>query len=107
MAQEKNRWADYLSVEYLWDRIRKRYDKKLDNVVSHDASVKVTGNNRVSVNISAAEGNQLQLNKTGDKGLYVAPAPKQHKLIFGADQEYIYDGSEDVTVPVYKGDYNE
>ena len=26
-----------------------------------------------------------------------------HKLTFGADQEYVYDGSKDVTVPVYMG----
>jgi len=28
---------------------------------------------------------------------------KLHKLTFGAGQEYVYDGSEDVTVPVYLG----
>ena len=27
-----------------------------------------------------------------------------HKLTFGADQEYVFDGSEDVTVPVYMGE---
>lgn len=26
-----------------------------------------------------------------------------HKLTFGADQAYVYDGSRDVTVPVYTG----
>ena len=26
-----------------------------------------------------------------------------HKLTFGADQEYVYDGTQDVTVPVYMG----
>ena len=29
-----------------------------------------------------------------------------HKLTFGADQTYVYDGSEDVTVPVYMGATN-
>ena len=29
-----------------------------------------------------------------------------HKLTFGADQEYVFDGSEDVTVPVYMGAFN-
>lgn len=29
--------------------------------------------------------------------------PLGHKLIFGAGQTFIYDGSEDVTVPVYTG----
>lgn len=28
-----------------------------------------------------------------------------HKLTFGADQAYVYDGTEDVTVPVYLGSY--
>lgn len=27
----------------------------------------------------------------------------QHKLTFGAGQAYVFDGSEDVTVPVYAG----
>lgn len=27
----------------------------------------------------------------------------KHKLTFGANEEYIFDGSEDVTVPVYTG----
>ena len=29
-----------------------------------------------------------------------------HKLTFGADQAYVYDGSQDVTVPVYLGTIN-
>ena len=29
-----------------------------------------------------------------------------HKLTFGADKAYVYDGSEDVTVPVYMGAIN-
>lgn len=28
-----------------------------------------------------------------------------HKLTFGADETYVYDGTEDVTVPVYLGEY--
>ena len=31
---------------------------------------------------------------------------KMHKLTFGANQQYVYDGSKDVTVPVYMGQYN-
>lgn len=26
-----------------------------------------------------------------------------HKLTFGAGQQYVYDGSADITVPVYRG----
>lgn len=29
-----------------------------------------------------------------------------HKLTFGADQAYVYDGTEDITVPVYMGETN-
>ena len=29
-----------------------------------------------------------------------------HKLTFGANQEYVYDGTEDVTVPVYMGAFH-
>ena len=32
-------------------------------------------------------------------------AQAMHKLIFGAGQTYVYDGSEDVIVPVYLGTY--
>ena len=28
-----------------------------------------------------------------------------HSITFGANQQYVFDGSEDVTVPVYLGDY--
>lgn len=57
--------------------------------------------------ISGAEGNILQM-KTGEgeEGLFVPPCapPVLHKLRFGAGQVYEYDGSEDVTVPVYLGE---
>ena len=33
----------------------------------------------------------------------IAISKLKHKLTFGANQEYIFDGSEDVTVPVYTG----
>lgn len=35
----------------------------------------------------------------------LSPTKLKHKLIFGADQQYVFDGSEDVTVPVYRGFY--
>lgn len=33
----------------------------------------------------------------------IAISKLNHKLTFGANQEYVFDGSEDVTVPVYTG----
>ena len=32
--------------------------------------------------------------------------PYQHKLIFGSEQNFVYDGSEEVIVPIYTGDYD-
>ena len=40
-----------------------------------------------------------------DNDLYITPdtGVLSHKLTFGAGQQYVFDGSEDVTVPVYDG----
>ena len=109
MANERiNRWSDYASVEWLWDRILRKLDKKLDKVLSHDDSIKVIAGNRIAVQVSPAEDNTLQLKtEDGTKGLYVPPVTNlPHKLTFGAGKEYVYDGSQDVTVPVYTGEFN-
>ena len=98
-------YLDYAGVEQFWDRICRRFDKKLDSVTGRDDSIKVTNRREIGVQISDAEGNILQLKtKPGEKGLYVPPTKAMHKLTFGAGEEYVYDGSEDVTVPVYTGD---
>lgn len=57
--------------------------------------------------VSSAEGNILQVKtEEGVEGLFVPETtiPDLHKLRFGADQVYEYDGSKDVTVPVYMGE---
>ena len=94
------RFLDYAGVETLWDKIRKRYDKKLDSVTGRDDSVEVTSGREISVKVSSAEGNQLKV----DQRLLV---PALHKLTFGAGQEFVYDGTRDITVPVYDGEYEE
>ena len=33
------RFLDYAGVETLWDKIRKRYDKKLDSVTNKDETI--------------------------------------------------------------------
>lgn len=105
---DKDKWLDYAGVESFWDRIRKSIDKKLDRVEGHDDSIRVVDRNKISVQISGAENNILQVKtRPGQKGLFVPAPPVQHKLIFGAGEEYVYDGSEDVTVPVYTGDIEE
>lgn len=40
-----------------------------------------------------------------ENDLYITPETGvlSHKLTFGAGQQYVFDGSEDVTVPVYTG----
>ena len=95
------RFLDYSGVETLWRKIRERYDKKLDSVTNHDESIEVTYGREIGVKVSSLEGNLLKV----EKGLYVA-APSLHKLTFGSDKNYVYDGTEDVTVPVYKGEYD-
>ena len=56
--------------------------------------------------VSQAGDNLLTIKtEEGEEGFYVSP-PVLHKLRFGADQVYEYDGSDDVTVPVYLGDFN-
>lgn len=106
MAIHDEEYLDYEGVEQFWDRIKRRYDKKLDSVTNRDESIKVTNKREIAVQISDEEDNILQLmTEYGKKGLYV-PRTKslEHKLTFGAGEKYVYDGSEDVTVPVYQGD---
>ena len=57
-----------------------------------------------TVHISDDEDNQLVVKPGDNGGLYVGK-PVLHKLTFGSDQNYVYDGTEDVTVPVYTGEY--
>ena len=45
--------------------------------------------------------------KVADAGNIISSEAEKvkHKLTFGADQTYVFDGSADVTVPVYTGNY--
>lgn len=53
------------------------------------------------------DGNQISTTyvKTNDLGELAAGTAQKvaHKLTFGAGGEYVFDGSEDVTVPIYTG----
>ena len=97
------RYLDYSGTDELWKRIVKLCDKKLESVTNLDDSILVEDKRKIAVRISESEDNILKI-KPG-QGLFV-PAHKNHKLTFGADKEYIYDGSEDVNVPVYQGNTN-
>lgn len=92
------KYLDYSGTDLLWRKILKLLNRKLESIENSDESIKVINNNKVAVNISASETNNLSLTKDG---LYVPN--KMHKLVFGAHQEFVYDGSEDITVPEYDG----
>ena len=40
------------------------------------------------------------------ENLEITAEKLKHSLIFGADGEFVFDGSKDVIVPVYTGQYN-
>ena len=96
------KFMDARRVARLWAAITRRYDNRLESVTNHDDSIEVFSDREIAVKISSTEGNLLRVD-TG-KGLYVA-MPALHKLTFGSKQDYVYDGTQDVTVPVYTGDY--
>ena len=93
-------FLDSIGVKHLWDKITTLIDKKIDSVEGDD-SIQVVESRKISVRISSAENN---LFKVKPDGVYVAP-PVLHKLTFGAGEEYTYDGTKDVVVPVYDGSY--
>ena len=70
---ENKKFLNATGVGHLWEKIRERYDSKLDAVTASDDSVVVTGGSAVGVQISSESGNALQLKTSGNKGLYVAP----------------------------------
>ena len=71
---ETKKFLNSTGVGHLWEKIRDRYDSKLDNVVATDDSVVVTSNNSIAVQVSSESDNMIQLKTTGNKGLYV-PTP--------------------------------
>ena len=98
------KYLDYSGVDLLWKRILKLLDKKMNLLVNEDGSIVITDKNQISVNISASENNLLTL--IPGEGLYAQAPSKMHKLTFGAGGEFVYDGSEDITIPVYDGTHD-
>ena len=92
-------FLDYSGVETLWRKIRERYDKKLDSVTNRNETIEVISGREIAVKVSSAENNLLHVERDG---LYSA-APVLHKLTFGP---YEYDGSKDVDVDIYDGEYH-
>lgn len=98
MVSVLSKYVSYDKLERFWQRITQRYDKKLDSVTNSDDTVEVLFGREIAVKVSPRKGNLLKVDK--GKGLVVDPL---HTLTFGSDQNYTYDGTEDVTVPVYQG----
>ena len=92
------KYLNYSGTDLLWRKILKLLNKKIESIENSDESIKITDKNKIAVNISASETNNLSLVRDG---LYVSN--KMHTLTFGAHQQFVYDGSEDVTVPEYDG----
>ena len=71
---ETKKFLNSTGVGHLWEKIRDRYDSKLDNVTAGNDAISIANNNEISVVVSAESDNLLQLKTTGNKGLYV-PTP--------------------------------
>lgn len=94
------------NVQRFWRNLKRILDRKLESVTNKDNTVLVADKRKIAVKISPAEGNALTVkNIPGEEGLFAAKGMQklEHKLTFGADQDYVFDGSQDVTVPVYQG----
>lgn len=86
MASEiiNKKFLDGEGTGYLWQKIRNRYDSKLDSVTNANASVQVTNGREIAVKISSVEGNALSLN---NDGLYVSPSGEQATYTITKDVE--------------------
>lgn len=82
-------------------------NEKISSVEGADDSIEVTSGRQIAVKISTASNNALQVIETkGEEGLFVPPAastPQNEKLIFGGYGHFVYDGTAEVTVPIYTG----
>lgn len=96
-----DKYLDKSGVELLWQKIKQLVNRKIEKVIPADKSISVRNNNEIKVNVSTSEDNLLSVKQDG---LY-SSRPVLHKLTFGSDQQYIYDGTEDVTVHTYDGTY--
>lgn len=74
---ETKKFLNSTGVGHLWDKIKERYDSKLDSVSAADDSIVVTNLKDIQVQISAEADNRLQVKTTGNKGLYVPPVADQ------------------------------
>ena len=66
------KFLDADGTGHLWEKIKERFDSKLDSVSAKDDSIVISDSKDIRVQISSEAGNLLQLKTTGNKGLYVA-----------------------------------
>ena len=92
------KFLDAVGTGHLWDRIKQRYDSKLDSVVAGNEAVSVSNNNEISIVISAEPDNALQLKTTGNKGLYVAAQ--------SSGESFVYNIVKDTTSSDYAAVYH-
>ena len=127
MKMFDGKYADETAILWLWRKINLLFVKKDGNKVLSDINftaadkakldaIEANANNYVLPTASSQTlggikiGNGLTIDENGvvsttGQGGSVAPGT-MHKLRFGMDQVYEYDGSADVTVPVYMGEYH-
>lgn len=73
-SAERRGFLDSSGVGYLWEKIRERYDSKLDRITAADDSVAVTDGNRIGLNVSPRPDNAVEvLSTAGEEGVYVRP----------------------------------
>ena len=79
MPDNNKKFLDSTGIRYLWDKIKERYDNKIDNIVAEDSSVEIINNNRVHVKLSDAEGNILQV--IPEEGLYATVLSDRYEIV--------------------------
>ena len=126
MKMFEGKYADETAILWLWRKINQLFvlkdgDKVLSDVNFTAAdkakldAIEAHANNYVLPTASSQTlggikiGSGLTIDENGvvstTGGGSVSPGT-MHKLRFGMNQVYEYDGSADVTVPVYMGEYH-
>ena len=82
---QNKKFLNSTGVGHLWEKIRDRYDSKLDSVAAKDDSIVVSDSKDIRVQISTEEGNAIQLRTTGNKGLYVPASLSQDSYAITKD----------------------
>lgn len=110
MSETNREYFSESGLQRFWRYLKQILDRKIESVSGKDNSINVVDKRKVGVKISPARGNTLKINNfPGEEGLYAESTigRLEHKLVFGADREYVFDGTRDITIPVYMGEITE